>query len=506
MLKQYKSRLARITGVFIIALAALASVVQMGAADGSGYRIYLPLVSGGNGNFPNCRLGVGVAQGSIANYNYKPLNIGWYTDWGVHLPAVDDLGYYPVIRVTQDKSITNTYLPSYHITPTLTFDPGGLGSIVQAHTGQTWIIGNEIDRVGQNATLPDMYAQVYHDAYEFVKGIDPTAKVSIGSVIEITPLRLQYLDMVLAAYRAKFGVSMPIDVWNTHFYILREVANYWGASIPPGINVITGTLYTPPQNIDINIFKSQVMTLRTWMKSHGYQDRPLIVTEYGALMPLWWLDDFGVTQSDMNNFNQQAANYMYTAIDPSLGYALDGYRLVQQSALYSLDDDTPYYNDFSWGTFLFRSTSPYTLTSMGAFYRDHIATSILANVDLYPYRWATSPTPLIISPSSTITPLFSVSVVNAGNTYAPVSPTLRFFDVTDDPAILVGDAVLPPSEGCGSMSSASIIWPNLGVGVHQMRIVVDPDNQIIESLKTNNVMTATVLVGTQGVYLPLIER
>ncbi len=520
MHNRYKLRLARITGVFILALAALAPVAQLGAAaDGSGNQIYSPLVSVSNGNFPNCRLGVGsVAQGSIVNYNYKPLNIGWYIDWSVGLPAVDDLEYYPIIGVKQDTSITNTYLPSYHITPTLTLDPGGLGPIVQAHKGQTWIIGNEIDRVGpdQNATLPDMYSQVYHDAYEFIKGIDPTAKVAIGSVVEITPLRLQYLDMVLAAYRAKFGVSMPIDVWNIHLYILQEVATDWGAKIPPGINVMTGTLYTPPQSIDINVFRSQVVTMRSWMKSRGYQYTPLIITEFGALLPYWWLHgSYGISFSAMEKFNKDSIDYLSVITDTSMGYPLDGYRLVQQGALYSLNDDSTLDNggepDLRWGTYLFTSTNPYPLSVMGAYYRDQIASQYMHTVDLFPYSWSTSPGSIIITPGLTVSPVLNVLVGNSGNDYPMsmttlISPVVQFVDVTSGTNDLVGIDILPPFTGCGNTSLAEVVWPNLSVGRHTMRIEVDPEGQVVESLKSNNVMTVSIVVGTYGVYLPLVMR
>ena len=40
------------------------------------------------------------------------------------------------------------------------------------------------------------------------------------------------------------------------------------------------------------------------MKSRGYQDRPLILTKFGALLPLWWMSQNGVTQQQMNQFNR----------------------------------------------------------------------------------------------------------------------------------------------------------------------------------------------------------
>ncbi len=41
---------------------------------------------------------------------------------------------------------------------------------------------------------------------------DPTAKIIAGSIVQATEIRLQYLDMVLEAYRTRYGVLMPVDV------------------------------------------------------------------------------------------------------------------------------------------------------------------------------------------------------------------------------------------------------------------------------------------------------
>ncbi len=253
---------------------------------------YLPLVLSRYRNIPgdyrDCRLGVGVVRNPISTYDFTLFKIGWYVDWRVQRLPIKPYGieFYHTIRVKQNKS-GGVYLPTYTITPPLNFSSTGLGPVVQANPGNTWLIGNEIDRVNiQDETLPDMYAQIYHDAYYFIKGIDPTARVAIGSIVQPTPVRLQYLDLVLDAYRTKFGEPMPVDVWNIHIYILQEIKNSWGGEIPPGVDAATGMLYTVRDHVDLEILKSQVIAMRDWMKQRGYQDRPLIVTEFGALFPL----------------------------------------------------------------------------------------------------------------------------------------------------------------------------------------------------------------------------
>ena len=464
-------------------------------------------------DYPNCRLGVGATRNSITTYNVTPMRFGWYIDWRAPLSPIRPAGmdYYHTLRVKQNKS-GSTYLPTYQITPTLDFSPNGLGPIVQANPGSVWIIGNEPDRIFyQDESLPDMYAEIYHDAYTFIKGIDPTAKVAIGGVIQPTPVRLQYLDMVLSAYRTKYGGAMPIDVWNVHMYILQEIAGSWGASIPPGIDATTGTLFTVPQHIDTGVFSSLVRDMRTWMKSRGYQNTPLIITEYGVLFPLYLLDDYGFTQADLNDYLSTVVSFLMSATDANLGYPADNYRLVQQAALYSLDDDSlNQFGEFRWGGFLFRSTAPYTLTETGSHYQS-LAASLPASVDLLPVAASTEPASLIVSPGESITLTFKVLVSNAGNSpplsaTLPVSPMVRFYDVTGGSNTLVGEVTLAPFTGCGALREASVVWPNLSPGLYLMRVEIDPADQIEEAIESNNAMTVAILVGTHGVYLPTLRK
>jgi subtilase family serine protease len=64
----------------------------------------------------------------------------------------------------------------------------------------------------------------------------------------------------------------------------------------------------------------------------------------------------------------------------------------------------------------------------------------------------------------------------------------------------------PFASGCGTLQQASIVLPNLTAGVHSIRIQVDPENQISETSKANNVLTVSVLVGSYGIYLPTMQR
>lgn len=470
--------------------------------------IYLPSIANSvasSGDFLNCRVGVGVAMNSITTYNIAPLRLGWYVDWGTSKTPNTALDYYYTIRVRQDR-VDSNYLPTYKITPPLNFSASGLGQRIQADPGATWLVGNEPDRVdSQDDTMPEVYAEIYHEVYHFIKAIDPTARVAIGAVVQPTPVRLEYLQRVLDTYRARYGTRLPVDLWNTHIYIIREVRGEWGGEIPPGIAANTGRVYTLHDHLDINIFTSLIVELRTWMKMNGYQDVPLIITEFGALMPLWFLADAGYTQADVNRFIRDAINYMESAKDPNLGYVLDDNRLVQQAALYSLDDDSTFSNGFPrWGSYLFNSAPPYALTATGIYFRDQIAAPSRPTVDLFPYHVTISP--LFTGGNPTVSPSITVQIANSGNS-APQTPvTIRFFDLTNGQQHQIGsDIVIPPFTGCGTTRTATTTWPALTPGIHTLSIVVDPDNAIAEISKANNTSTVNVRIVGHGLYLPAIR-
>ena len=90
--------------------------------------------------------------------------------------------------------------------------------------------------------------------------------------------------------------------------------------------------------------------MRTWMKNHGQQNKPLILSEYGQLYPClncvgqntsncFPRDEFGncFTPGRSATFLTNSFNYLNSAADASLGYPLDNNRLVQQWLWFSLN-------------------------------------------------------------------------------------------------------------------------------------------------------------------------
>ena len=324
---------------------------------------------------PNCRYGATPLASAQTDWLAR-LGAGWYLDFSARAPKpLPGVEFVPVLRVHQKKNGC-TYLNDYSVTPPLT--DSGLGALIASQPGALWLVGNEPDRgpnpedcsgQGQDDTYPEIYAQAYHDTYQFIKSRDATARVAIAGLVEATPGRLQYLEKVWQTYQQRYQTTIPVDVWNMHLYILPEAQP---DGTPNGVaNVALGTdpalairesgdkkercaepgVYCWAEHDDLTVFAQQVVAMRTWMKQHGEQDKPLILTEYSQLYPFadyddpvnptrcFLMDEYGkcFTQARVTSFLNRTFDYLESATDANLGYPLDGNRLVQQWMWYSVN-------------------------------------------------------------------------------------------------------------------------------------------------------------------------
>ena len=265
----------------------------------------------------------------VERYNVQQLGAGWY----LSCAQDENPRQEPAVSLGMDCAqlvvVTgNTYRPEL----------GVLQNLARRQPGRLWLVGNEPDVIWQGNSTPQQYAEAYHDVYRLLKDADPTCHVAIGAISQVTPLRLRYLEAVLAAHRETYGWAMPVDVWNIHLAILREERGTWGVDLPPGMPDDTGLLYEVQDNANIEILKEQVLTFRRWMARQGFRDKPLIVSEFSVLMP----PDYGFPFERVRDFMISASDFFMTAADGSLGYPADGYRLVQRWAWYSLADKQYY--------------------------------------------------------------------------------------------------------------------------------------------------------------------
>jgi hypothetical protein len=275
---------------------------------------------------------------SLSEYHVAPLQAGWYSDWLFNAtpaqPADDRLEYVQLINVRQAN-----WPPNWT----------QVQNAVENNRGAIWIIGNEPEGpFNQGNRTPDQYAQIYREAYTHIKGWDSTARIAIGGVIEPTPMRLHWLESMMAAYKAHYGTDIVVDIWNIHMQILVETETD-GAGIPAGITPTASEIaYTQswsyPDSADATKFQTLVTEFRTWMKNHGQQNKPLIISEMGVLLPSFLLCDEGdETQRQacgnqrIEQFMTQTLAWLQSARDANTGYSEDSNLLVQRWLWFSLN-------------------------------------------------------------------------------------------------------------------------------------------------------------------------
>ena len=456
-------------GASVQAAAGDDTTVSQQTPQASG-RLSLPAVF--NSSIPPsqqlCRLGVG-GTALIAEYPVRPLKLGWYLDWQVTAKPArpDGIGYLPMIRLSQSG------LDSYSSTPSVTEVP----ALVAARRGAVWVIGNEPDRVSwQDSLEPAVYAHAYHDLYGVIKQTDPTARVAIAGLVEPTPLRLQYLDMILQAYRSLYGVAMPIDVWTMHAFVLRERScvaypdDCWGAEIPPGIPATEGMLYTIEDHDRLDLFKGFITSFRQWIADRGYQNRPLLITEFGILMPA----DYGFDAARVNSFMQGASEFLASASGPT-GYARDENRLVQGWAWYSLDD--PMSNGFLF------DQSTHQRTVFGDKFVA-LASAMHGDVNLRPFSATATRTGSGTGEKVTL----AVTVANSGNSAIPGAFSVRIYHGNPSSGLtpIATEPWVYALEGCGATFTVSTTWTGAPASAADLWVVVDPANLVPERNESDN--------------------
>jgi hypothetical protein len=342
-----RTQATRLAGLALIVIGVVLVVVAWPRRSSSmpSAEAKVPLWQG------RARFGVGAPGNSITRYPVNQLGIGWYLNWQVNAKPSRPSGveFVQMVRVRQGV---------------LSPDAKTIARTARSVPGSLWLVGNEPDRtIWQDDATPVQYATAYHQAYQAIKQADSTALVAIGGVLQPTPLRLRYLDAVLAVYQDRYGTPMPVDVWNTHNCIVREELGSWGAEIPPGLSnaEVQGVLRQVDDSDNLDIFKSQIRALRQWMRDHGQQNKPLIVSEYGILMP----PDYGFGSERVRRFLYGTFDFFLSAQDPALGYPPDQNRLVQRWCWYSLvDTGYPTGNLFDPQTF--------QMTPLGDAWREYI--------------------------------------------------------------------------------------------------------------------------------------
>jgi hypothetical protein len=331
---------------------------------------------------------------------------------------------------------------------------------------------------------------------------------------------------------------MPVDVWNMHLYILPErqldgspsgvghialgtdpnLAIYQSDGTAAMCGDPADNVYCFAEHDDIDIFADQVRAMRRWMKTHGQQHKPLILTEFGMLYP-YQTDGSGMCTNLRDEFGQcfdpvrvsefmvSASQFLESEADPLLGFAADNNRLVQQWLWFSLytTAEGQSSNLLVDGYDSFTPGNAAALTSMGQTFLDVATTAPFVNnlvvVD-GPKAYA------FVNPGSgEATVTLQALIGNNGNIPVEQSITVAFYA---DEALTqkIGEASVGDEiAGCARRAYSAVVpWTLPGEGSYQFWIMVDPENDLIEADETDNVFQGSATVLPTGVWLPLLYR
>jgi hypothetical protein len=426
-------------------------------------------------------------------------------------PRPDGMEYAHMVRMHQVKPGMPVYTTTYVFPYTYTVSPDRdqIRLNVLANPGSLWLLGNEFERrdwrcgtnaCSQDEMLPEVYADAYHDLYNVIKSADPTARVAIGGVIEITDLRLKYLDRVWSSYLSKYGQPMPVDVWNMHPYPLQEVVNAPGADIPAGLTDTIGTVFGYWQNDSLDLLKSQVVKFRTWMAAKGQSNKPLVVSEYGVLLPSWFVDEHGnaFTDARVQNFMYGAFDYFLTAKDATLGYKADDNRLVQQWNWFSLDNDPLPIN----GPLI--SYTVGTITQLGQDWKAYVNDPNRPFGPPLNLKMLAASYEVLPSASGTYTAIVWLQTSNSGflNWTSPVTVQVSTLAGT-----VLGQTVVNNEPGCGRTSVVGIQIKNLSPGVMNLKGQIDAAQVTSDVDFQDNSIAFTLIISPNNTrYLPFLAR
>lgn len=465
---------------------------------------------------PTARFGYNVALDNghtIDSYDVAALNGHWYLDYFTQLVPSQPAGmrYAQMIRPPfwRQTTMTNT-----------------VEAILANNPGTLWIVGNEPDRDKQDGLTPTEFATFYHDVYTFLKARDPESRVAIGGVVQSTPLRRRYLDMVLSAYQSQYGEKLPTDVWTVHAFILRE-DDQWGAWIPPGLEDFAdeGMLYDVWDHDDLDIFAENIVAFRQWMADNGYRDKPLIVTEYGILLP-----DIGFPYPAVRDFMIGTFDFFLTAQDDQVGYPADNNLLVQNWSWFSLnyppfDANTGFGHN---GNLVEPNSGLYL--ELGRDYAAYVAAQQAKNqLQLGIANSILDPAVIVIAedtPGGTIPSLPATTVISgtemptltlSGNihnqgTTAGCNFRIKLWHTDIDGTTSLVTATQMAEVAAGDKQPFAFTWQpqQLAVGAHELRLEIGADNADIGLAAATHDTRFTLLVMEQANahfgFLPIIGK
>ena len=297
------------------------------------------------------RFGFG-ANSRATDYDWATLGASWFHIWGPYMNyTLLGMEFYAMVAAYGDLMGTEdlAYLQQRYNWRPQNYPPGTV-----------WIISNELEYdmfctkngtpITCRAITADEYAQKFKKYYDMVRQLQPygsTYKFAIGFINAIVEQTRPYtLADVLNAYQARYGVPMPVDVFNLHVYGF-------------GRSIDFDYCFTPT-----------VTQYRQVMANKGYRDKPLMITELGVLEGVYVQD---IPESYVLDFMVQAFDWLREATSDTTGMPSDGNRLVQQWAWFALTSWAPGLNqEHKWHRTALFDIDTKQITNVGLQYKDYV--------------------------------------------------------------------------------------------------------------------------------------
>mgnify|MGYP001411194628 CR=1 FL=1 len=289
-----------------------------------------------------CHFGINNPYPFTNDYDMTLLGADSYINWSVAPDPLEPQNYQHIKVIRTWGDINNEKDLRYEQTK------ANLPAQLSDYPGAIWIIGNEPDTAyeSQDNLLAEVYAQRFLELSAIIRANDPLALIGFAPIVQPSPVRIYYLELVITEMNKLLQgtgktISETFDLWTIHSFLLREGNDGgWGTGLPPGITL--GILDSDHQPLlldirndthSIDLFRELIINFRQWMQDKGLGDKPLWITEYGSLMPYYF-----VPESETVTYMIETFNFLLSYQDPNIGYAGDENRLVQKWYWYSLND------------------------------------------------------------------------------------------------------------------------------------------------------------------------
>ncbi|MFH0863879.1 MAG: hypothetical protein V1858_02245 [Candidatus Gottesmanbacteria bacterium] len=301
---------------------------------------------------------------TIDELPWQNLDIGWYHDWYNEGGPRNGLEY-----MGMAGGYTTSYPDSSLAASCQSLKTQILTSSWKYPNGMMWTIGNEI---GWDVEMGPLTAATHFEKWrDCLKSINPTFQVGTGA---IAGLWIK-LATETTPHDPSTCTSLTDPASGRSYFekYLEKIINDTNGDQTKYPDLVVTHAY--PNCVEWNTASVHIIVdeVRKIMKTHGMQNKDLVIKEWGD-------NRTNITYDTRVNFLTDSSNFFFTEKDTDLGNPDDNYRMVQRWAWFILNiwpnfpDHLPAWKPFQLiDTYNFSSNYP--LTTLGQRYRDIISTN-----------------------------------------------------------------------------------------------------------------------------------